>query len=40
MADCPMCGGELDEQGVCQDCGFDTAGEGEIEEEDDDWGED
>lgn len=40
-----MCGGELDEEGVCLDCGFDTS-EGEEDEEEDeededeDWGED
>ena len=40
MADCPICEGELDEEGVCQDCGFDTTDKEESEEEDDDWGED
>jgi len=32
MTFCPDCGGELDEEGVCTECGFDTK-EGSEEEE-------
>ena len=32
MANCPECGGELDEEGVCIKCGFDTREEADEEE--------
>ena len=47
---CPECGGELDEEGVCVECGFDTReeadeeewrlGEGEQEVDEKSWKED
>ncbi len=36
MAECPDCGGELDEEGVCQDCGLDTTEKEEVDDEDED----
>jgi len=32
MEICPECGGELDEEGVCVECGFDTREEADEEE--------
>ena len=43
MKYCPDCGGELDGEGVCPDCGFDTTEdlkENENDDENQDWEED